>query len=432
MYASHSKNASLIFAAVLCLALKPPGAFAQSALNNSGEWSFGGHTKYQYIHTRIPDDSVLSAIAGSNLQDHNFEARLKAVWQRGRWGVSSHLQVVGTYSESLESFRGLELPGFPGGSVINDDRRWFDLTHELKNEGRNASVLRLDRASVAYSGDKVVVRFGRQAISWGNGLLFTPLDIFNPFDPTAVDKEYKTGDDMLYAQYLLDNGDDFQAVGVVRRDLVSGDVEQDESSLAVKYHGFLGTAEYDVLLSEHYSETVIGLGLSADRGGAIWRGDLAWTDTDSESVLSAVAGASYSWVAGGRNWTGFLEYYYNGFGQDDGDYSTAALAGNHALLQRLARGEVFNLGRHYLGVSATVEVSPLLHLTPNLFINLGDPSALAQLVLAYDWQQDIQILGALNIPVGPGGSEYGGIESETPGLYVSTGASLFAQLAWYF
>jgi hypothetical protein len=342
------------------------------------------------------------------------------------------LQVVGTYSESLESFRGLELPGFPGGSVINDDRRWFDLTHELKNEGRNASVLRLDRASVAYSSDKVVVRFGRQAISWGNGLLFTPLDIFNPFDPTAVDKEYKTGDDMLYAQYLLDNGDDFQAVGVVRRDLVSGDVEQDESSLAVKYHGFLGTAEYDVLLSEHYSETVIGLGLSADRGGAIWRGDLAWTDTDSESVLSAVAGASYSWVAGGRNWTGFLEYYYNGFGQDDGDYSTAALAGNHALLQRLARGEVFNLGRHYLGVSVTVEVSPLLHLTPNLFINLGDPSALAQLVLAYDWQQDIQILGALNIPVGPGGSEYGGIKSETPGLYVSTGASLFAQLAWYF
>jgi len=101
-------------------------------------------------------------------------------------------------------------------------------------------------------------------------------------------------------------------------------------------------------------------------------------------------------------------------------------------LKRLSRGELFNLGRHHLGASVTVEVTPLLKLTPNAFINLTDPSALAQLVLSYDWKQDIQLLGALNIPVGPDGSEYGGIESAHPGLYVSTGASVFAQLAWYF
>ena len=432
MQGGRSIKASLILAPALCLMFNPPGTFAQHAANDPGEWSLGGHAKYQYIHTQIPDDSVLHDINGSKLVDHNLELRLKAAWRRGRWDLKTHFQAIGTYSDSLEGFRGLDLPGFPAGSVINDDRRWFDLTHELTNSGKNASVLRLDRASIAYSGDKAVLRFGRQAISWGNGLLFTPMDIFNPFDPTAVDKEYKTGDDMLYAQYLLNNGDDIQAVGVVRRDPISGDVEQDLSSLAVKYHGFLGTAEYDILLSDHYSETVIGLGLSADRGGAIWRGDLVWTDAKSGSVSSAVAGVSYSWIAGGRNWTGFLEYYYNGFGQDGGDYSTADLVENPGLLHRLARGEVFNIGQHYLGISATVEVSPLLHLTPNLFINLFDPSALAQLVLAYDWKQDIQILGAINIPVGPGGTEYGGIESDGTGHYVSTGASLFAQLAWYF
>ena len=71
-------------------------------------------------------------------------------------------------------------------------------------------------------------------------------------------------------------------------------------------------------------------------------------------------------------------------------------------------------------------------LTPNIFINLTDPSALAQLVLSYDWKQDLQVLGALNFPIGPNGSEYGGIDTEQPGLYLSTGPSLFAQLAWYF
>ncbi len=237
----------------------------------------------------------------------------------------------------------------PGADVINDDRRWFNLTHEISNKNKNASLVRLDRISIGYTGDKTVVRFGRQAISWGNGLLFTPMDILNPFDPAAVDKEYKSGDDMLYGQYLLDNGNDLQAVTVVRRNPVSGDVEQDQSSLALKYHGFWGSHEFDLLAAEHYGEFLLGLGVSTDAGGAVWRADLVWNDTDTGSTLTAVGGVSYSGVAGGHNWTGFMEYYYNGFGQADGDYSPAALASNPELLIRLARGELFNLGKSLPG-----------------------------------------------------------------------------------
>jgi len=418
-----------MYAATVVL-LVPALSLAQT--DEATEWSFGGHSKYQYIHTRIPENSVLQPIGGNNMQDHNLEVRLKVSARHNRWGFDSHVQFITVYSDTLDGLRGKPQILFPGSGVINDDRRWFDLTHEIHNEDKNASLLRLDRVSVAYTGDKSVIRFGRQAISWGNGLLFTPMDIFNPFDPTAVDKEYKTGDDMLYGQYLLDNGNDLQAVAVVRRNLISGDVDQNVSSLAIKYHGFIGGSEYDVLLAEHYNERVIAVAASTDHFGAVWRGDLVWTDTDSGSVFSAVAGASYSWVSGGRNWTGFLEYYYNGFGQSGGAYSPAELATNQNLLRRLARGEVFNLARHYLGASVTVELTPLLNLTPNAFINLQDPSVLAQIVLSYDWKQDIQVLAALNIPVGPDGSEFGGIESGQSEMFISTDASLFAQLAWYF
>ncbi len=396
------------------------------------DWSFGGHTKYQFNHTRLPGNSILQGIDGDSLQDHNFEARLKLSARRERLDFEAHAQIIAVHSDSLPVFSAL--PGLinPGPDLINDDRRWFNLTHELGNSGKNASLVRLDRASIAYAGEKTVARFGRQAISWGNGLLFTPMDIFNPFDPAAVDKEYKSGDDMLYGQYLQDNGNDLQAVAVVRRDPVSGDVEARQSSFALKYHGFLGRHEYDLLASEHYGELVLGLGASTDLGGAVWRADLVWSDVQRGSVLSAVAGISYSGVAGGHNWTGFVEYFYNGFGQADGNYLPAALATNPELLQRLARGELFNLGRHYLGTSVSFEMTPLLLLTPNLFVNLHDPSALAQLVLSYDWKQDIQVLAALGIPIGPDGSEYGGIETSQAGLYLSTGPSLFAQLAWYF
>jgi hypothetical protein len=413
-----------------CLALLVVEA---SVANEVGsEWTFGGHGKYRYIYTGVPSDSIWQDLSGNSLQDHYLEARLKAKVRRGRWDFNTHVQLISVHADTLSASRDLPMALFPGAAIINDDRRWFDLTHEFTNEAKNATLVRLDRFSVGFTGDTTVVRFGRQAISWGNGLLYTPMDIFNPFDPATVDKEYKSGDDMLYAQYLLGSGNDIQAVAVIRRDPVSGEVEPEQSSVAIKYHGFLAGYEYDLLLSRHYDDLVVGLGGSADIGGAVWRGDLVVSDTQTDTVVTAVAGGSYSWVSGGHNWSGALEYYYNGFGQSGGDYSLAGLAGNENLLQRLARGEIFNLGRHYLGASATIEMTPLLVLSPNMFINLTDPSALAQLVLSYDWQQNIQLLAAMNIPLGSNGSEYGGIEAQQSGLFVSTGASLFAQLAWYF
>ncbi len=55
-------------------------------------------------------------------------------------------------------------------------------------------------------------------------------------------------------------------------------------------------------------------------------------------------------------------------------------------------------------------MNPLFLLTPNLFVNLDDPSALAQLVAQCDIKQDLLFIAALNIPIGPDGTEYGGIE----------------------
>ena len=317
MFIRRLINLCLLVPALSC----GPGPSVWASDHNRAvtDWSFGGHTKYQYINTRIPDNSILQGVDGAGLQEHDLEARLKVAARRERLDFKMHAQIIAVHSDTLAIFR--SLPGLvtPGADVINDDRRWFNLTHSLGGDNKNAGLVRLDRVNIGYANDKTVLRFGRQAISWGNGLLFTPMDIFNPFDPAAVDKEYKSGDDMLYGQYLLDNGNDLQAVTVVRRNPVNGSVEQDQSSLALKYHGFWGRHEYDILAAGHYGEFMLGLGASTDRGGAVWRGDMVWSTTDQGSVFSAVAGVSYSGIAGQYNWTGFLEYYYNGFGQADGD-----------------------------------------------------------------------------------------------------------------
>ena len=59
---------------------------------------------------------------------------------------------------------------------------------------------RLDRLSLTFTPSWGLVRIGRQAVTWGNGLVFNPMDLFNPFAPTAVQRDYKIGEDMAYAQ----------------------------------------------------------------------------------------------------------------------------------------------------------------------------------------------------------------------------------------
>jgi len=200
----------------------------------------------------------------------------------------------------------------------------------------------------------------------------------------------------------------------------------------LKYHGFGGESEYDLLVAEHYDDIVVGVGASRGVGGAVLSGDLVVTDTDNDTYLQLVANWNFSWIWGGRNVSGAIEYHFNGFGQEDGRYDPLSLAANPDLLQRLARGEMFTLGRHYLAGSMMVEMSPLWTLTPTVLMNVADPSALLQLVTTRSLSDNLTFLGSLNLPVGPSGSEFGGIESGTDGLYLSSGPGIFAQIAWYF
>jgi len=408
----------------LLLAAAPAGA--------QGDWTFGGHVKGQSVYTGYPDDSAFRDVLGPDSLDNNLETRLRIAGKKDRWDFEMHYQFIASYSDTLQLAEAFPDSALPIDTVLSDDRRWWDLTHSAGNGVKTAIINRLDRLSVGYSTEHTVWRFGRQAITWGNGMIFTPMDIFNPFDPAAVDKEYKTGDDMLYGQYLFDSGNDLQGVAVVRRDPRNGKVEADQSSLAMKYHGFLGENEIDLLAAQHYGDLVLGVGGIHNIGGAVWRGDLTWTDTPDENVFSLATSLSYSWVWGGKNVSGLIEYYYNGFGQKAGEYTVADLLQNPELLARLDRGELYTIGRQYAAASLLIEVTPLLTVTPNLFVNLQDPSALAQLVVQYSWKQNLVVLASLNVPVGPDGSEYGGIPAPLPGRYFSTSPGLFAQLAWYF
>jgi hypothetical protein len=113
-------------------------------------------------------------------------------------------------------------------------------------------------------------------------------------------------------------------------------VEFDQASVAGKLQVAAGTTEFEFMGTRYYKDYVVGVGSTGYIGDAAWRVDGTWTflDDDDDDYLSLVANIDYSWVWFNKNFYGFVEYYFNGLGEDN--YQNALL--NPALTERIARG----------------------------------------------------------------------------------------------
>ena len=163
----------------------------------------GGHAKYLFLVNTFPDDSLFRDVIDTPSVDHFGDLRLKFGWQKDRVGLAADYQFIAGKGDGFVLASSL-----PGNLLIprrvpSDQFRLMDLTHVISESSDSIVEHRLDRLYIDVTTTSAVARIGRQAISWGNGLIYTPMDFFNPFDPAAVDKEYKTGDDMLYGQSLI-------------------------------------------------------------------------------------------------------------------------------------------------------------------------------------------------------------------------------------
>ena len=397
------------------------------------ELDYGGHLKYFYSFSDFPDKSVFAG-DDNPYSEHLGNLRLKLGSRGAHWSGDMHYVMDALYSKDLSScaIRG-SLAGSGCEALGSDATELFDLSTS-KEIGNNVLLMqRLDRLWLGYASDRFVGRFGRQAISWGNGMVYNTLDLFNPFPPDAIDTDYKRGEDMLYLQRLFDNGNDLQVLLVPRRNIVSDDVEGDESALAAKMHWLLGGNEIDLLAARNYGDNLLGFGYTTELAENVVNTNISLTDSGDDTVFSAVVNYNFSSILRGKNLTGFIEFFYNGFGLSGRENSVQDVVNDTALYERLLRGELFTTGRYYLAGSVQVEMTPLLILSPTLFVNLGDGSGLLQFIGTYSIAQNIDVLAGFNLPAGPEGSEYGGLLTEDPeGRQLTPPDSLFVRLAWYF
>ncbi|WP_373500573.1 hypothetical protein, partial [Desulfococcus sp.] len=216
-----------------------------------------------------PDDGSLYQWVGTGTYlDGSGEFRLKNQLFFGDWGsFETHYEAVLVGGDTWRKRRELrDLTGASSGGglfspairAISDDRRLMDLTHGIADGADGALCHRLDRLFLIVDRPWGNLRLGRQAVTWGNGMLFNPMDIFNPFAPTDVVRDYKVGDDMALALLPAGENGDLQWIGVPRRNPENGAVEWDESAVGAKLRLPSGTTEWTLMLAENHDNTVVG------------------------------------------------------------------------------------------------------------------------------------------------------------------------------
>ena len=399
------------------------------ALAIAADLQWGGHLKHQ-AHFSFPDTDPVFQTGSGPFLDNISQARLKAVvYGENAWDLEVHHELSAQFKDK----------GAPGASGLpgtpleppSDDRRAFNLTGVLKSDDNRLVVHRLDRLALTLSRDWGALRVGRQALTWGNGLVFNPMDLFNPFSPTDLSREYKTGDDMAWLQVNTGDAGEAQVLAVARRDEEDGDLSADASSFAGRYRFSVGSLELSAMAARHYEDYVAGAGFTFPVGDALFRTDATWTRLDDDAhdgYLSWVANLDYSWVWVGRNFYGLMEVYYSGLGRTDYTHAVS----DPLVLARLERGEIFTLGPWYLAGRLEMEAHPLLTLSVNLIANPADPSAVVQPRAVWSAGQDLQVILGADLYTGGENTEFGGFFSDAMGMEIQPADVVYVWITWYF
>ena len=139
----------------------------------------------------------------------------------------------------------------------------------------------------------------------------------------------------------------------------------------------------------------------------------------------------YAWGWFGKNFYGLIEYYFNESGFTD-NYEEALT--DPVLSERLERGELFTLGKHYLAGQLQIELHPLLQSHWVTIVNLSDTSLIFQPQFTWDVALNWQLIAGASIYAGDDETEFGGFDTDV-GLFsfkVAPSDSVFLWLTYYF
>ncbi|MEN0068075.1 MAG: hypothetical protein AAGA48_38460 [Myxococcota bacterium] len=361
-------------------------------------WWLGAlaHAGDASLHGDIKTFFVASFPSGlDNTGQGIADFRLKAEASAGKhWDFLAH-HAVTTFNVPP----GVGLAGTASGVGLQAPE-FVDLTWEA-DAGPGLTIRgRTDRLSVKYSRSGLDVTLGRQPVTFGSGLVFTPMDIVNPFSAAVIDTEYKPGVDALRIDGYIGTAGRITGVAAWAGPFIHGDEPipfVDNTILALNASTTVGVTDLIGLVASVRGEPVFGAGFVSAIGPVGIHGDVTLTlppegALEEDPFVRAVVGADWRPTP---TTTLTAEAYYQGFGSNDpGEYLAIFLG------PRFARGEVWQVGRTYASLAVNQEVTSLINANVALVGNLGDPSMLVSAGLSWSVANNATLAAGLYAGVG--------------------------------
>ena len=280
----------------------------------------------------------------------------------------------------------------------------------------------IDRANAQVHLRRADLTIGRQAIGWGRGVMFTSVDLFAPFSPLEVDREWRSGVDALRADVRLTDRSSIDLVSAFGDTL-------DRSAFAARARGYAGMVDLEVVGGRRGLDVFAGVTSSAAVGDAEVHGEAAAfrvpSGSDHDVVWKAVVGGSYRFPIGAGILM-YAEYHYSGFGAEHPEEILTLLT-TPSFVARFIRGDMQILSRHAVGVTGSYEASPELTYSGQWLHNPADQSGIGAPAVTYTFNDAVSVLGAVYVPYGRPPAD-GVLRSE----YGATPLSGLLQLRWYF
>ncbi len=147
---------------------------------------------------------------------------------------------------------------------------FVDLDWNLTKGNNYQARQSLFRAFTTFYFGNAELTFGRQRIAWGTGFAWNPTDLFNPFNPAAIELEEKRGVDAAYLAIPFGSLSRLEAAFAPGRKGL-------KASAAVRLGSNLGSYDFSVMAGEFQKDRVLGGDFAGYIGGAGFRGEVAYT-----------------------------------------------------------------------------------------------------------------------------------------------------------
>ena len=242
------------------------------------------------------------------------------------------------------------------------------------------------------------ITVGRQAIGWGLGRLWTPLDVFAPMTPTDLDREERRGIDAVRLSLSMSQSSMMEVVLVGGREETEDgeyEVTWDASALAWLLRVNVWDIDWMLMAGRVGPDRVIGAAVDGQVRGVGLRGEVAMTmDEERDRWVQATVGCE---LGTSFNLTAVVEYHYNGFGTlDTDDYVSRATR----MASRMAAGRLSNLGQHYLGATLAWMPGSWGGISLVYIQNLHDGSLLLGPSLEYAISDEVRLSVVALVPIG--------------------------------